>query len=202
MVAPPVPGAWGTCSTCGDAMPPGARQCPTCGKEYAVAPDRAAPTPRVRRRLRLHRGFRVALVAGLAVALAGVMALAAYEGPPIAADPLTGHWSYRIDPGNHSVLSGAVTGGDYVTGNFSVVDPPGATLLLEVFNASEYGRFAQGLPATPAQAPSNASAALIDFAAVVTDTYYFVWVNEYPPGSQIVVTVYAATEYMSNVVVE
>ena len=177
MAGPADPGRWGTCTTCGDATPPGALRCPTCGKVQPAESGATVPGPKVRRRLRIHRSFRVIVVAGIAIALAGVMALAAYQGPPVAADPLTGHWLYRIDPGNTSVLSGAVTGGDYVTGNYSVLDPPGARLVLQVFNSTEYGRFARGLPATPAQVPANASSALIDFSAVVTDTYYFVWSN-------------------------
>jgi hypothetical protein len=202
MSSTPTGERWGTCSTCGDAMPPGATRCGSCGKEYALPPSHATPTPRTLRRLRLHRSARAAIVAGIAVGLAGLMGLAVYQGPPIAADPLTNHWLLRADAGNFTTFSGAVTGGDYVTGNFTVLDPPGAVLLFEVFNASEFVRFTRDAPATPAQAPTNASAALIDFSAVVTDTYFFVWQNAYPRATQINVTVYVVTQYMSNVVVE
>jgi hypothetical protein len=137
----------------------------------------------------------------VAVALSGVMALALYQGPPVALDPLTGHWSYRIAAGHSAAFSGAVTGGDYVTGNFTVIDPPGALVLFGVYNASSYWRLAHGLPATPAQGPGNSNHGLIDFSALYTDTYCFVWTNPYPASSGIAITVYAKTSYMSNVVV-
>jgi predicted nucleic acid-binding Zn ribbon protein len=197
MAAAPTP--WATCATCGDAIPPAAANCPTCGQ---VAPDPkavAAPSKKRVRRLQLHKGLRVSLVVVIAFGLAGVMALAIYQGPPVAADPLTGTWTYTMAPHNYSEFSGAVTGGDYISGNYTVVTPPGAVIVFEVFNSSSFAQFARGQPATPAQAPLNATSGLVDFVALVTDTYYFVWYDPYPPSSHIDLTLYASTEYMSNV---
>jgi hypothetical protein len=198
----PDPATWSTCATCGDALPPGARACPTCGKETSGQATAEGLTPKTRRRLKIHRGLRIFLVVGVAVALIGVMALAVYQGPPVAADPLTNTWVYNITAGNYSVFSGSVTGGDYIAGNFTVVTPPGANVLFEVFNNSSYRQFAAGLPAVPQAPSSNATEGVIDFAAVVTDTYYFVWVDAYAAPSHIDITVYASTEYMSNVLVQ
>jgi hypothetical protein len=193
---------WGTCATCGDAIPPGTTKCPACGKEFPLQTRATTTQPKFLRRLRIHKTLRMTIVIGVALGLTGVMALALYQGPPVAADPLTGVWAYSIAPGNYSVLSGAVTGGDYVTGNFSVADPPGATVFFEVFNASSYVRFHDGLPASPAQPGHNETSGIIDFSALYTDTYYFVWIDGYAPSSHIAVMLHATTQYMSNVVVE
>jgi hypothetical protein len=183
-------------------MPPGARVCPTCGKGYASPPAGSTPTAQGRRRLQLHRGVRIAVIVGIALGLSGVMALALYQGPPIAADPLTGKWVLTIAPGGFASFNGAVTGGDFITGNFSVFDPPGAVVVVAVFNASEFGRFHSGLPASPAQSTYNESTGILDFAALYTDTYYFVFENHYSAASQIGLKVFVSTMYQSNVVVE
>ncbi len=199
MAAPSTP--WGTCTFCGDAVPPGADKCPTCSAPVA-GPGKPLSGAKKARRLRLHRGLRVFLVAIVAVVLLGSLAYALYTGPPVAAAPLSGTWTFHLSPGRSAVIAGAVTGGDYITGNFSVLDPPGAVLAFEVFNQTEYLDFARGLPAVPAQAPQNSSGGLVDFAALVTDTYDFVWTNGYPSGSGINTTLYLTTAYESNVVVE
>lgn len=139
---------------------------------------------------------------GVVLGLGGAILLALWQGPPVAADPLSASWNYSIAPGNYVEFSGAVTGGDYVTGNFTVVTPPGALVVLEVFNSTEYTQFVNGKPSVPASPPVNATKGLIDFAAIVTDNYYFVWVNPYTPGTHITLGLHAQTQYMSNVVVE
>jgi hypothetical protein len=196
---PPVPpGVWGTCATCGDATPPGAPACPTCGKERPTVPT----DPKVVRRLKILRSLRLLLVVGVVVGLIGAMALALQQGPPVAADPLTHTWVYQLAPGNYSVFSGNITGGDYISGNFTIVNPPGAVVMFSVYNASGYARFAAGEPATPQQAPLNASSGLIIFSPIVTDTYFFVWEDTYPATSHVALTLYAQTQYLSNVDVQ
>ncbi|MHB8351458.1 MAG: hypothetical protein ACYDFT_02005 [Thermoplasmata archaeon] len=202
-MAPEPPPPWSTCATCGDATPPGATQCPTCGKEVPSSTERAATGPKRKLRFRIHRALRITLVVGVVVGLIGVMGWAIYTGPPIAADPLTHSWTLPIGPGNFSYFSGAVTGGDYITGNFTVMSPPGALVLLEVFNSSSFHDFIHGAAgASPQDAPQNETSGLIDFAAEYSNTYYFVWINAYAPSSHIGIDVYANTQYMSSVVVE
>jgi hypothetical protein len=200
---PPIPpGVWGTCPTCGDATPPGSLKCPTCGKERAPGTP-AVPTDRkVIRRLKIHRSLRMLVIIGLVIGLIVTLSLAVDQGPPVAADPLTGTWVYHLTPGNYSVFSGNITGGDYIDGNFTIVTPPGAFVLMEVFNSSGYGDFLSGRPATPVQAPINETSGLILFSPIVTDSYFFVWVDQYPVASHISMTLYAQTQYMSNVDVE
>ncbi len=196
----PPPGGWGTCPTCGDATPPGVVSCPSCGKSFAQLPARGVRWKL--RRLKLHKGLRMLLVVGVSLGLIATMAYALYTGPPVAADPLTHIWGLHVGPGNYTYFSGAVTGGDYIVGNFTVVNPPGAVLTEEVFNSTEFLLFHDGAPATPAAIPVTSTSALVDFSAIVTDTYYFVWLNQYPASSHLEVTLYVSTQYMSNVVME
>ncbi|MCI4335055.1 MAG: hypothetical protein L3K04_05470 [Thermoplasmata archaeon] len=197
------PGVWGTCATCGDATPPGAAQCPTCGK---ADPTRSlqgpTPSPRLRRRLLLHKLLRVAIVVGIAGGLTVVMVQAALTGPPQVADPLSGDWSYSVAPGRYAVLSGQIVGEDYVIGNYSAVQPPGALTVFSVFNSSEFTLFAAHHSAQPVQPAINSSGARIVFNAPYTDTFYFVWQNPYPPATGITEALYAHTEYQSNVAVQ
>ncbi|HEV2316052.1 MAG TPA: hypothetical protein VGV89_00550 [Thermoplasmata archaeon] len=183
-------------------MPPGGRVCPTCGKIYTTAPADTPPTAKGQRKLRLLGGIRALVIVGVAIGLSGVMALAFFQGPPIAADPLTGTWVLNLSPGGYQSFDGAVTGGDFITGNFTVVTPPGAVVLLQVFNATEFGQFQQGRTAQPVQSTANQTSSLLDFSALVTDTYYFVFEDQYSAASHIGVTVYVSTQYESNVVVE
>jgi hypothetical protein len=142
------------------------------------------------------------LILGLVIGLTVTLSLAVQEGPPVAADPLTGTWVYDLTPGNYSVFAGNITGGDYITGNFTIVTPPGAVVYFVVYNSSSYGQFRAGEPATPAQAPINETSGLILFSPIVTDDYFFVWIDQYPISSHITMTLYAETQYMSNVDVE
>jgi hypothetical protein len=202
MPEPPA-GEWGTCATCGDAMPPGAKACPTCGKEVPAAPLNDGSKPRsFTRRLKMHRTLRIVLVSAVAVGLAGVLILALFQGPPVAADPLTGNWSFTIQPGTFQEFYGAITGGDYLSGNFTVMTPPGAVVTFVVYNSSNFPVFNAGRPTAPAYANPPVNNGLVDFSPLVTDSYYFVWENHYPVASHIVIKVYVSTEYMSNVVVE
>ncbi|MGI0053727.1 MAG: hypothetical protein ACREC5_03190 [Thermoplasmata archaeon] len=199
----PAGSLWTTCATCGDATPPGAEKCPTCGKEAPSAAEKASPGATATRRFRIHRGLRIVVIVAVAVALTGVFGWAVLTGPPIAADPLTANWNFTIGAGNFTYISGQVTGGDYITGNFTVITPPGALVLFEVFNSTSFSNYAHGVPrASPQAAPADESSGLIDFAAEYSDTYYFVWADQYPAMSHIALTLYAQTEYESSVVVE
>lgn len=194
---------WGTCLTCGDATPPGAERCPACGKEGPFRTADVASVPsRTRWRLRLHRWFRSSLVAGVAVALAAVLIQAAWTGPPTVADPLSVAHGYTVAPGHYAVLSGQITGEDYILGNYSVVTPPGAIADFAIFNSTEYARFvANPVTAAPAYA-ENSSSARIVFSALETDTYFLVWQNPYSPATGLTLTLFVHTEYQSNVNVQ
>jgi hypothetical protein len=198
-VADPAPPAgWTTCLTCGDATAPGALRCPTCGAP-TDGPEAARAGPR---RLKVHRWLRISLVLAVAAGLSGVLLLAFVQGPPVAADPLTGSRTFSVAAGGYQFFSGAVTGGDYVTGNFTVLSPPGAQLVFAVYNSTEFALYQGGRPAIPAATPLNATSGIIDFSAIVTDNYFFVFENTYPPASHLTVRVYSTSQYMSNVVVE
>lgn len=150
----------------------------------------------------MHRTLRIVLVSAVAIGLAGVMVLALYQGPPVAADPLTGTWTFHLAPGGSGYFQGSITGGDYVAGNFSVMAPPGALTTFLVFNATEFPLFESNVTATPALTNVPVNNGIVDFSPQVTDTYYFVFVNHYPASSGIRISVFVKTEYMSNVVVE
>jgi hypothetical protein len=141
------------------------------------------------------------VIGGGVIALAYFLAGAVVSGPPSYPDPLTGHWARAIPAGGIVTLAGWITGEDYVTGNFSVLTPPGALVGFAVYNASEFralGQSPAGARAT--QTSPSTSGARIVFAAPYTDTFYFVWKNPYPAASGIGVAVYVSTEYRSNVV--
>ncbi|MCI4345606.1 MAG: hypothetical protein L3K07_02465 [Thermoplasmata archaeon] len=197
------PGAWGTCATCGDATPPGVATCPTCGKADPTR-EFASPTGtrQLRRRLLLHKWLRVLVVTGIAAGLTLVMVQAAFTGPPQVADPLTGTWSYTVAPGQFAVLSGQIVGEDYIIGNYTVVSPPGALAIFSVYNSSEFTAFEQHRASATAQPPLNTSASRIVFNAAYSDTYFFVWQNPYAPSTGIHETLYASTQYQSNVAVQ
>jgi hypothetical protein len=197
------PAAWETCATCGDAVPPGAAQCPTCGKfDPTRSREGGSSQPKVRRRLALHKWLRILLVVGVAGGLAVVMAQAAFTGPPRVADPLTGYWSYSVKPGGFAVISGQVVGEDYVIGNYTIYNPPGALAVFSVFNSSEFTLFTEHLPAQPVQPSLNESSGRIVFNAPYTDNFYFVWQNPYAAATGINESLYASTEYQSNVAVQ
>lgn len=195
--------AWGTCTYCGDAYPPSAGKCPTCGHVGAVPAGDAPTLPKkTRRHLRLVQGVRLAIIVGVVVLLAYLMVSAAFTPPSAASDPLTTAGSRTVAPGNFTALTGDITGGDYVVGNFSVSAPAGAPVRFLVFNDSEFTAYLHGESATPLETPTNASQALISFSAPYTDTFHFVWANPYPRTSGLVVTIYIVTSYESNALVE
>jgi hypothetical protein len=202
-VTDPVPtdAAWGACTFCGVAVPPGAAKCPICGAE---SPLRAAEIPnapkRVRRRIRLTNTLRSLIVITVAVGLAYTLISAVIAGPPVISDPLTTTGSYVLGPGNYTVIWGNITGGDYIQGNFSAMTPPGLDIGVTIYNSSQWSWFANGTGSQGNQWNNTPSwSGAIVFAAPYTDTYYFVFTNVLPASSGIAVQVYIATVYESNV---
>jgi hypothetical protein len=198
-VTDPTPGTWGACTFCGVAVPAGATTCPICGAPPVSAAEiRHAPSS-VRRRIYMTGAFRSLIVIGVVAALAYAMISAVVTGPPIAPDPLSTAGMYVLGPGNTTVISGEITGGDYVLGNYTAVNPPGVNITLAVYNSTQWTTLVSGgLPGAPQWAPSPGSDVRIVYSAPVTDTFYFVFGNPYPLSSHITVDVYIVTEYESN----
>ena len=82
----------------------------------------AADTPAIQAR----PGARVFAVVVVILGLAWATLSGALTGPPTYADPLTTSGWQNVGPGNFSVLSGAISGEDYIQGNYTVENPPGA----------------------------------------------------------------------------
>jgi hypothetical protein len=198
--AAPNPSAWGACRFCGVAVAAGAQRCGICGADRPVAAGGLTDAPRnVRRRVRWTAALRTIVVIGVAVGLTYTIVGAVLSGPPNVADPLTTSGVYAISAGQYMVLSGDITGGDYVVGNYTTIDPGGLSLSVEVYNSSGWSEFELGQPTVPAWSAPAQPAARIIFSAPYTDTYYFVFTNPYPATSGLGVTAYVATEYESNV---
>ncbi len=188
---------WGTCTFCGDATPPGAPKCVTCGQVL----NRGAPLPRrTKHWMTLVKALRIVIVVGVVAALGWAIVSAQLAGPTTFSDPLTGTWTMNVSAGHYVVLSGNITGEDYIQGNYSVTSPPGALATLFVLNSTEISPFLLGYPYATAAPPSNGTNGLIVFDAPYTDTFYFVYLNPYPATSNITETIYVHTTYESNVV--
>jgi hypothetical protein len=180
-------------------MPPGG-PCPTCGKLPTSNPTPRQAT-RQRRWSRTVGSLRIVLVTVVVLGLAWAMLSAVYTGPPVYADPLTTQGSYHLTPGHFTYLAGAITGEDYIVGNYTVTDPVGAAVVFQVYNSTAFSAFAHGHAATPQWSVSGEPAGRIVFAAPYTDTFYLVFENPYQAASGINETLYATTEYQSNVVI-
>lgn len=191
---------WGACRFCGAASAPRSTACGICG---APAPLSAQEIPRapiaLQRRLRWTHALRTFLVGAAAVALAFALISAVLSGPPNVPDPLTTTATYAIGPGNYSALSGEITGGDYVVGNYTTIHPVGVGVAVSVFNSTEWAAFVRGGSATPVWSLAPTGAGRIVYSASYTDTFTFVFGNPYPAGSHLAITVYVATVYESNV---
>jgi len=198
---PPSPGEWGACQFCGVANPPNATKCVICGADHPLRPAELPNAPRsVRRRIRLTGWLRsfiiIVVIVGLAYTLAGVI----LSGPPNVADPLTTAAMYAIGPGNTTVISGEISGGDFVIGNWTAVNPPGSNVSIVVYNQTQWSNYLSGtLPGTPQWTNSGGTSGRIVYSAPVTDNYYFIIGNPYPLSSHLVIDVYVVTEYQSNV---
>jgi hypothetical protein len=195
------PGTWGACRFCGVAAPEGATKCPICGADHPLsAKEVRTASPSLRRRLKLTGFLRTVIVVAAVGGLAYAIVSAELAGPPVlTGDPLTTQGTYVIGPGNFTLISGEITGGDYVVGNFTSIDPVGTNVALFVYNTSGWDAFANHSAATPTWSlPSTYDGRLV-YSAPVTDTYYFVFENPYSVASHLTITVYITTEYESNV---
>jgi hypothetical protein len=195
------PETWGSCSFCGVAVPAGATTCPICGATRPVpAGQIGSAPPTVRRRIRLTATLRSLIVVAVAGALAYALIAAVLAGPPVVPDPLTTAGAYQLAPGGYTVISGNITGGDYVQGNYSSITPPGTNVDVAIYNSSEWSWFTNGTGSEGVQWNNTPNAAgAIVFSAAYTDTYYFVFTNPLPASSGITIDVYVATQYESNV---
>jgi len=195
------PPPWGSCRFCGVAVPAGASKCEICGADGPLsAAEEAAAPPRVRRWLRLTRAFRTFVVVVVVVGLTYAILSAVLSGPPtLSSDPLTTEGTYTLAPGNYTVLSGEITGGDYVTGNFTTVAPRGVNIAVTVYNSSEWAQFTAGETPSALYSVSPTYNAQIVYSPQVTDTYYFVFTNPYPVSSHLTIGVYITTLYNANV---
>ncbi len=194
------PNAWGACPFCGAAVRPGAAACSICGDRSPIPASQIASVPRrVRHRLLLTQGFRALIVVGVVVGLAYLLITTVIAGPPVVADPLTTSGTYALGPGNSTYLAGAITGGDYIVGNWTTVAPVGTEITMAVYNSTEFPLFLSNEPATAAYFINDTSSARIIFSPLYTDTFTFVFTNPYPASSHLTVSVYIATEYESNV---
>jgi len=191
---------WGNCRFCGVAVPAGAVRCEICGAEGPVAATAlASAAPRVRRRIRWTAALRTLLVVGVVIGLAYTIIDAEFTGPPVVADPLTTAGVHAIPVGASYVLIGNITGGDYVVGNFTTIDPAGLSLAIAIYNTSEWAARQASQPTTPAWSSPAAPTGRIIFIAQYTDEYFFVFANPYPATSGLGVTAYITTQYESNV---
>jgi len=198
----PAPDAeWGSCPFCGVAVPPGASKCEICGAENPLSSAQVAQAPRkVRRWIHLTRAFRALVVVTVILGLTYAIGSAVLSGPPtLSSDPLTTAGTYQIGPGNYTVISGEITAGDYVTGNFTAVTPVGVNIAVAVYNSSEWAAFVGGGTPSPLYSLSPTYQANLVYSPVVTDTYFFVFSNPYPASSHLTVGVYIATLYNANV---
>ena len=154
--------------------------------------DRASKP--VRRRIRLTATLRSVIVIAVAVGLAYTLIATVLAGPPVVPDPLTTAGTYTLGPGNFTVISGNITGGDYIQGNYTAFSPPGIEISVAIYNSSEWSWFTNGTGSSGVQWNNTPSAqGAIVFAAPYTDMYYFVFTNPLPAASEITVQVYVAT---------
>ncbi|MGA8542178.1 MAG: hypothetical protein WB947_01345 [Thermoplasmata archaeon] len=198
---PPSSVTWGSCSFCGGAFPPEAKVCPICGADRPVRAGEIERAPkRVRRRIALTSTFRSLIVIAVVVLLAYALISAALSGAPVVTDPLTTSGTYVLGPGNYTVLSGNITGGDYIQGNYSAVTPPGMNIAVAIYNSSEWSWFTNGTgnPGTQWNNTPNWAGPIV-FAAEYTDMYYFVFSNPLPASSHVTIEIYVSTEYESDV---
>lgn len=146
--------------------------------------------------------LRVAVVVAVVVGIGYDLGTTLVQGPATFPDPLTTHGTLNVSAGNYAYFSGAITGEDYINGNFSVAYPVGVPIDFYVFNSTSFQQFVDGQSASPQYSSMNVTSSRIVFAAPYTDTFSFVFFNPYPPSSGINVAVYEATTYQTNVVID
>jgi hypothetical protein len=203
MAAPSAPSpdpTWGACRFCGVAVPPEALKCEICGAGDPIrAADLSHVSRRQRRRLQATGVFRSLLVVGAAVALALSLISVVLSGPPSVADPLSTSGSYTLGAGNSTTISGEITGGDFVIGNFTTVDPVGLNLEVSVYNSTQFSQVLAGQGPTPQWSSGALPDGRIVFSAPYTDTFFFVFTNPYPLSSHLTLIAFITTQYESNV---
>jgi hypothetical protein len=198
--APVDPRAWGSCLYCGDAVPPDSNACPICGAENPIRAGQAPKEPkRVRRRIWALGTLRSVLVFGAIALLVYAIIAAELSGPPVIADPLTHSGTYYISSENYTVLSGSVQGGDYILGNWSVMVPFAGEMSLVIYNSTEFTQFQAGDNAANQTWVAPTTNGQIDFSALYTNTFYFVFENPYPASSGLNEKVYISTAYTPDV---
>lgn len=143
--------------------------------------------------------LRTFIVVALVVGLSYTMVSLVVTGPSNVPDPLTTTGTYTIGAGNFTVLSGEITGGDYVQGNFTTTDPAGTNLGVSIYNSSQWVQFVGGQDPAPQWSTGPSDAGLIVFAAPYTDTFTFVFSNPYPAATNLTIQAYIVTTYESNV---
>jgi hypothetical protein len=191
---------WGMCQFCGVAVEPGAKRCAICGAPDPLSAAQLPTAPRpIRRRLQVTGLFRSVIVVAVVLGLTYSMVSLLLAGPPVVADPLTTSGSYLIGPGNFTVISGEITGGDFVVGNYTTVDPVGTNLVVSVYNSTQWVQFETGQDPVPQWTNTPGPTGQIVYSAPYTDNFFFVFTNPYPPASHLAVTAYIVTEYESNV---
>jgi hypothetical protein len=194
---------WGSCAFCGDAVPPDAKICPTCGFEQGTPAQRAEAgrTRPARQRAALLRWLRILVVVGIVGAIGWAIISAEISGPTTFSDPLTGTWTLTVQPGGWGFIAGNITGEDYITGNFSVETPVAADVMVYIYNSTEFAAFYGHQSAQAVTPPyTNVTSARIVFAAPYTDMFYFVFENPYPSDTNLTEKIYVSTTYETNVV--
>lgn len=203
MATPPRELRWSDCTFCGDAVPPTAKICPTCGQAQGTPAERAAlgKTRPIRRRVTLLRWLRILVVVAIAGGIGYAIIAAEISGPTTFPDPLTGTWTLSVQPGGWGLIAGNITGEDYIVGNFSVETPVAADVVVLIFNSTEFAVFYLHEAAqTAVPAYTNVTSSRLVFAAPYTDEFFFVFENPYPATSNITEKVYVTTTYETNVV--
>ena len=138
---------------------------------------------------------------GIIGAIGWAIISAEISGPTTYADPLTGTWTLTVPASGWGLIAGNITGEDYVTGNFSVESPVAASVMVYIYNSTEFAAFYAHESAQAATQPyTNVSSARIVFAAPYTDMFYFVFENPYPASSNLTEKIYVTTTYETNVV--
>lgn len=194
------PATWGQCLVCGNAVPPGSAVCPICGAENPVRAGQLGTAPKpIRRKIRALGTLRALIVVAAIVLIAWAVITPTLQGPPVISDPLTQSGTYLIAPSNETVLAGEVTGADYILGNFSVIAPFALSVGLVVYNGSEYAAHLAGDAVGNQSYLAPTSNGRIDFVALYTDTFYFVFFNPYPASSNFTEHVYISTQYTPSV---
>ncbi len=198
--APPGDDTWGACRFCSVAVAPNDKVCPECGAPDPIRAAEVATLPKsVRRRQKATNLLRTLVVIGIAVGLGYTLLSTLIAGPPVVDDPLDTQGLYTIGPGNYTIISGDITGGDFVIGNFSTTAPAALDVVLDVYNSTEMPQFINGLNPTPQYTLGPTTNGRIVFSAEYTDTYYFIFTNPYPASSHITYIAEITTTYESSV---